>query len=144
MCCYTGLAFIDVQSLEPRHIVEDSYGYLWIEKPRQKTKIMSVIPLLPPALALTQKYSANQMHDDKNYILPIPSNQKMNVYLKEIADLCLIEKSLTTHVARHTFATTIYLTQSLPHEVTAKIIEHSSTRETALLNCLIYTTKSVI
>ncbi len=98
---YTGLAFIDVQQLAPEHIVEDSNGNLWIRKPRQKTKNMCNIPLLDIPLEILRKYAKHPACQKKNRLLPVPCNQKMNSYLKEIADLCLINKTLTTHVARH-------------------------------------------
>ena len=104
-CCFTGLAFIDVQQLSPEHIfidvqqlspehiVKDNNGNLWIRKPRQKTKNMCNIPLLDIPLKILRKYA-----DYPTYILlPVPCNQKMNSYLKEIADLCQIKKNLTTH-----------------------------------------------
>ena len=91
--CFTGLAFIDVQQLSPEHIVKDNNGNLWIRKPRQKTKNMCNIPLLDIPLKILRKYA-----DYPTYILlPVPCNQKMNSYLKEIADLCQIKKNLTTH-----------------------------------------------
>ena len=97
----TGLAFIDVQQLAPEHIVEDSNGNLWIRKPRQKTKNMCNIPLLDIPLEILRKYAKHPACQKKNSLLPVPCNQKMNSYLKEIADLCLINKTLTTHVASH-------------------------------------------
>lgn len=98
---FTGLAFIDIQQLAPEHIVEDSNGNLWIRKPRQKTKNMCNIPLLDIPLEILHKYAKHPACQKKNCLLPVPCNQKMNSYLKEIADLCLINKTLTTHVARH-------------------------------------------
>ena len=98
---FTGLAFIDVQQLAPEHIVEDSNGNLWIRKPRQKTKNMCNIPLLDIPFEILRKYAKHPACQKKNCLLPVPCNQKMNSYLKEIADLCLINKTLTTHVASH-------------------------------------------
>ncbi len=98
---FTGLAFIDVQQLAPEHIVEDAYGNLWIRKPRQKTKNMCNIPLLDIPLAILRKYANYPACLKKKVLLPVPCNQKMNSYLKEIADLCMIKKNLTTHTARH-------------------------------------------
>ena len=106
---FTGLAFIDVQQLAPEHIVEDSNGNLWIRKPRQKTKNMCNIPLLDIPLEILRKYAEHPACQKKNRLLPVPCNQKMNSYLKEIADLCLISKTLTTHVARHSYATSVCL-----------------------------------
>ena len=98
---FTGLAFIDVQQLSPEHIVEDANGNLWIRKTRQKTKNMCNIPLLDIPLEILRKYADHPICQKRNVLLPVPCNQKMNSYLKEIADLCLIKKNLTTHKARH-------------------------------------------
>lgn len=98
---FTGLAFIDVQQLSPEHIVKDNNGNLWIRKPRQKTKNMCNIPLLDIPLEILRKYADDPACKKKGVLLPVPCNQKMNSYLKEIADLCLIKKNLTTHTARH-------------------------------------------
>ena len=98
---FTGLAFIDVQQLSPEHIVKDNNGNLWIRKPRQKTKNMCNIPLLDIPLEILRKYADYPACKKKGVLLPVPCNQKMNSYLKEIADLCLIKKNLTTHTARH-------------------------------------------
>lgn len=100
---FTGLAFIDVQQLSPGHIVKDNNGNLWIRKPRQKTKNMCNIPLLDIPLEILRKYADYPACKKKGVLLPVPCNQKMNSYLKEIADLCLIKKNLTTHTARHSF-----------------------------------------
>lgn len=100
---FTGLAFIDVQQLSPEHIVKDNNGNLWIRKPRQKTKNMCNIPLLDIPLEILRKYADYPACKKKGVLLPVPCNQKMNSYLKEIADLCLIKKNLTTHTARHSF-----------------------------------------
>lgn len=101
LSCFTGLAFIDVQQLSPEHIVKDNNGNLWIRKPRQKTKNMCNIPLLDIPLEILRKYADYPACKKKGVLLPVPCNQKMNSYLKEIADLCLIKKNLTTHTARH-------------------------------------------
>lgn len=100
---FTGLAFIDVQQLSPEHIVKDNNGNLWIRKPRQKTKNMCNIPLLDIPLEILRKYADYPACKKKGVLLPVPCNQKMNSYLKEIADLCLIKKNLTTHIHRHRF-----------------------------------------
>lgn len=100
---FTGLAFIDVQQLSPEHIVKDNNGNLWIRKPRQKTKNMCNIPLLDIPLEILRKYADYPACKKKGVLLPVPCNQKMNSYLKEIADLCLIKKNLTTHIHRHSF-----------------------------------------
>ena len=98
-CCMTGLAFSDVENLDPSHLIIDNDGQLWIRKKRQKTKNMCNIPVLPIANSIIEKYKSASKRTRK--ILPVVSNQKMNSYMKEIADLCGITKKLTIHVARH-------------------------------------------
>ena len=104
-CCFTGLAFSDIHGLRKEHIVEDSNGVRWIRKGRQKTKIMCNIPLMEVPLKILGKYSTNEYCKSRDVLFPVLCNQKMNAYLKELADICGIKKILTTHVARHTFAT---------------------------------------
>ncbi len=124
-CCFTGLAFIDVKQLMPENII-DKNGKLWIEIKRQKTKNNCSIPLLRPAIEILNKYQDNPLLLQGGRVLPVASNQKMNAYLKEIADLCGIEKSLSTHTARHTFATTVTLSNQVSIEVVSKMLGHSS------------------
>src|SRR5205814_300565 len=114
--CYTGLAYIDVQKLKPSNIVIGIDGKYWIHTHRTKTETPSNIPLLPPAVAIMDKYKTYRQVINKNVLLPVSSNQKMNAYLKEIAALCGITKDLTFHVARHTFATTVTLSNGIPIE----------------------------
>ena len=98
---FTGRAFIDVQQLAPEHIVRDNNENLWIRKPRQKTKHMCNIPLLDIPQAILRKYADHPTCRKTGVLLPVPCNQKMNSYLKEIADICMIRKNLTTHTASH-------------------------------------------
>ena len=97
--CFTGLAYIDVQKLRKEHIRESFDGKQWIMTKRQKTNISTNVPLLEVPQKILKKYESKQMNNDM--ILPVPSNQKLNSYLKEIADVCGINKNLTFHVARH-------------------------------------------
>ena len=122
---FTGLAFIDVQQLSPEHIVEDANGNLWIRKPRQKTKNMLDIPL-----EILRRYADHPVCQKKKVLLPVPCNQKMNSYLKEIADLCLINKNLTTHAARHSYATSVCLANGVSIENVAKMLGHSNIKMT--------------
>lgn len=101
LCCFTGLAFSDIHGLGKEHIVEDSNGVRWIRKGRQKTKIMCNIPLMEVPLKILEKYSTNEYCRKHGVLFPVLCNQKMNAYLKELADICGIKKTLTTHVARH-------------------------------------------
>lgn len=127
---FTGLAFIDVQQLAPQHIVEGQNGNLWIRKPRQKTKNMCNIPLLDIPMAILRKYATHPTCQKKNVLLPVPCNQKMNSYLKEIADLCMINKTLTTHTARHSYATSVCLANGVSIENVAKMLGHSNIKMT--------------
>lgn len=126
-CCYTGLAYADVKKLEDSDIVIGIDGGRWIKTRRAKTDTRSNIPLLPTASAILEKYADNNGSDK---LLPVLSNQKMNAYLKEIADLCGIDKNLTFHLARHTFATTVTLTNGVPIESVSKMLGHKSLRTT--------------
>jgi integrase len=128
--CYTGLAFVDVSNLTKDSITIGIDGERWIYTSRQKTKTSSRIPLLPPALAIIEKYKDHPQACNKMKLLPIPSNQKANAYLKEIADLCEIKKQLTFHVARHTFATTVALTNGVPIESVSKMLGHKKLQTT--------------
>lgn len=128
--CYTGLAYIDVKRLTRAQIVTGIDGELWIFTKRQKTDTPTRLPLLPKALELIEKYQDHQICKAGNHVLPILSNQKMNSYLKEIADVCGIDKPLTFHIARHTFATTITLGNGVPIETVSKMLGHKSIKQT--------------
>lgn len=131
-CSYTGLSFIDVQKLSRSDIQNGMDGRQWIFIKRQKTAVASHVPLMPIALEIMEKYSehADCMINEK--VLPVSSNQKMNAYLKEVADLCGIEKLLTFHIARHTFATTVTLGQGVPIESVSKMLGHTDIRTTQI------------
>jgi integrase len=106
-CCYTGLAYADVQKLKPSEIIKGADGEMWIVTKRLKTDTPTKVPLLPAALTILEKYSNDPVCNIKGKALPVSTNQKMNAYLKEIAGVCGINKDLTFHTARHTFATTV-------------------------------------
>jgi site-specific recombinase XerD len=129
-CCYTGLAFIDVFQLTRDRIAKGVDGNQWIFTCRQKTETPTRIPLLPQALVIVDKYKDHPKCIAKNTVLPVLSNQKMNSYLKEIADACGITKTLTFHIARHTFATTVTLNNDVPIESVSKMLGHKSIRIT--------------
>lgn len=131
-CCYTGLAYIDVSKLTTSNIVEGFGGKNWIITSRQKTGSESRIPLLPPALTLLKKYEDHPVCVNKGILLPVLSNQKMNAYLKEIGDLCRINQPITFHLARHTFATTITLTNGVPIESVSRMLGHNSIKTTQI------------
>ena len=127
---FTGLAFIDVQQLAPEHIARDNNENLWIRKPRQKTKNMCNIPLLDIPQEILRKYADHPTCRKKGVLLPVPCNQKMNSYLKEIADICMIHKNLTTHCARHSYATSVCLANGVSLENVAKMLGHSNIKMT--------------
>lgn len=128
--CYTGLAYIDTQKLTHNNINLGLDGNKWIFTNRQKTKTTSNIPLLPQAEYIIDKYKENKTCLNTGRLLPVLSNQKMNAYLKEIADLCGINKELTYHIARHTFATTITLSNGVSIESVSKMLGHKSIKTT--------------
>ena len=99
--CFTGLAFTDVKNLKKEHLVQADNGEWWIRKAREKTDNMCDIPLLDIPRLILEKYQSNPICNEKGLLLPVPSNQRMNSYLKEIADVCGIQKNLSTHIARH-------------------------------------------
>jgi site-specific recombinase XerD len=130
--CYTGLAYIDVFNLTPDNLVEMSAGNLWIMTNRQKTNEPVKIPLLPKALAIIEKYEGHPQALAEGKVLPTLSNQKLNSYLKEIGDMCDILKPLTFHIARHTFATTVTLTNGVPIETVSKLLGHTKLSTTQI------------
>ncbi|MBU0489758.1 MAG: site-specific integrase, partial [Bacteroidetes bacterium] len=130
--CYTGLAYIDLKELKPENVITGNDGKPWVFTNRAKTGISCHVPLLRPALAILEKYKNNPLCVTKKVLLPVYCNQKMNSYLKEIADLCGIDKNLTSHLARHTFATTVTLNNDVPIESVSKMLGHSSIKMTQI------------
>jgi integrase len=128
--CFTGLAYIDVKNLTKSHISFGIDGEKWIFTHRQKTESASKIPILPVTQMIIDKYEDHPQSSNQEKLLPILSNQKMNAYLKEIAAVCEIEKELTFHIARHTFATTVTLTNGVPIESVSKMLGHKNLRTT--------------
>ncbi|NAY92671.1 tyrosine-type recombinase/integrase [Muricauda sp. JGD-17] len=131
-CCYTGLAYSDVQQLKEEHIIIGVNGDRWIKMPRKKTKAISSIPLLAPAEEIILKYRSHPYVLDGKGVLPVLTNQKSNAYLKEIADVCGINKNLTTHLARHTFATTVTLSNGVSISTVSKMLGHRSLKTTQI------------
>ena len=128
--CFTGLAYIDVHNLTKSNIIIGIDGEKWIFTHRQKTESASNIPILPVTQMIIDKYADHPQAINEEKLLPILSNQKMNAYLKEIAAVCEIEKELTFHIARHTFATTVTLTNGVPIESVSKMLGHKNLRTT--------------
>jgi site-specific recombinase XerD len=123
--CYTGYAPIDACNLTSSNLFTDNNNDLWIRTNRAKTDIRANVPILPPILKIINKYKNQQIG-----LIPKISNQKMNSYLKEIADLCGINKSLTWYVARHTFATTVTLGNGVRIENVSSMMGHTTIKQT--------------
>lgn len=128
--CYTGLAFVDVMELTPNDLVKGQDGGLWVKTCRQKTTIPVNVPVLHEPERILTKYQENIRAVANGTIFPKISNQKMNSYLKELAEICGISKVLTFHMARHTFATTVTLVNGVPIETVSKLLGHTSMRST--------------
>ncbi len=131
-CCYTGYAYRDAATLTPEHIDIGINGRQWIYTSRVKNDNISNVPLLEPALEIIERYKKHPICINKNRLLPMKSNQKLNAYLKELADICDIHKPLTMHIARHTFATTVLLANGVSMEATSKMLGHSSIKTTQI------------
>ncbi len=129
---FTGLAYIDVVNLKPSSITVGLDGNPWLMFNRQKTGIIVRVPLLDQVLPIIQKYKSHPSALHRNKMFPGISNQKMNSYLKEIGDICGIRKSLTFHLARHTFATTVTLSNGVPIESVSKMLGHAKIATTQI------------
>ena len=127
--CFTGLAYSDVANLREENIRKSFDGKLWIMTKRQKTNTDVNVPLLDIPKMILKKYKG-KLPNGK--ILPVISNQKLNAYLKEIADICGIKKNLTFHLARHTFATTTTLAKGVPIETVSKMLGHTNIETTQI------------
>jgi site-specific recombinase XerD len=127
--CFTGLAYIDVKQLR-RCEIEHNEGNYWIRTRRQKTGARANIPLLNIPMEIIRKYSILEALQQEDLVLPMPSNQKINAYLKELADLCGITKTLSFHIARHTFATTVTMMNGVPIETVSKMLGHKNITST--------------
>jgi len=130
--CYTGFAYVDVANLTTDHIKIGPDGKKWLIKCRQKTGISERVPLLPPTLQIIKKYENYPKLNDQNKLLPIPSNQKVNAYLKELGDICGIQTQITFHIARHTFASTVTLENGVPLDSVSKMLGHRSIKTTQI------------
>ncbi len=128
--CYTGLAYADVKKLNRAEIERTPNGLWWIKTRRQKTKQRSQLPLFATAKEIIDKYTDLSALSAKDEVLPVISNQKMNAYLKEIANIVGIEKNLTFHVARHTFATTVTLQNGISIEAVSRMMGHTNIQST--------------
>ncbi len=132
IACYTGLAYSDISKLSPSHIQKRDDGNQWIIINRTKTKSQCSIPIYPNVLEILERYADYPEVLLKGKVLPVASNQKLNSYLKELASICNINKNLTMHMARHTFATTVTLSNGVPIETASKVLDHKSLKITQI------------
>ncbi len=130
--CYTGLGYAELSKLNKGHIQMGNDGGKWIIIDRDKTDIRCRIPVLPQANSILQNYENFPFCQSHQKLLPIHSNQKMNEYLKELAGICGINKNLSMHVARHTFATSVTLSNGVPIETVSKMLGHTSLKTTQI------------
>ncbi len=126
--CFTGLAYVDIKGFKSEHLSQDTDGTWLIRKHRQITGEQSIIPLLPAAVRILQKYSSTD--DIRDFKWYVSSNQKMNQGLKFIGKRAGVSKTLHMHLARHTFATTVTLSNGIPIESVSKMLGHSNLRQT--------------
>ena len=122
--CYAGLAYVDIEQLTLHNLQTGADGKKWVYTFRQKTSNKSNIPLLPQALKIIEKYNDYKQNNLKGLLFSMINNSKTNAYLKEIADLCGVDKNLTIHMARHTFAITITLSNGVPIETVSNMLGH--------------------
>lgn len=130
--CYTGYAYSDAEALTIDDVCIGIDGELWIIRNRKKTNTTENVPLLPIPHQIIQKYKNHKYCKATKKLLPMNSNQRYNAYLKEVADLCGIKKKLTTHTARHTFATTVLLMNDVPMETAMELLGHTDIRTTQI------------
>lgn len=130
--CYTGLSYSDISKLNRNHLRIGIDKKEWIIIDRTKTNNRCRIPILPKAKEILRKYKDYPKNLSKGLLLPVLTNQKMNSYLKELGDICNITKSITMHMARHTFATSVTLGNGVPIETVSKILGHTSLKTTQI------------
>ena len=130
LACYTGLPYSDLKKLDRTYIQEDNDGSFYIKHPRTKTKVVSIIPLLPKAEAILKKYS--QTDDFRDFKWKIPCNQKFNAGLKELGVLAGITKPMFVHLGRHTFATTVTLSNGVSLESVSRMLGHTTIKHTQI------------
>jgi site-specific recombinase XerD len=130
--CYTGISYVDIMNLTPNHLVLGMDGGNWIMTKRQKTNSTVKVPLLAQALDIVNKYKDHPTTAVNGSLLPVLSNEKLNVFLKEVANFVGIQKNLTFHMARHTFATTVTLSNGVPIETVSKLLGHSKIATTQI------------
>ncbi|MCS5622626.1 MAG: site-specific integrase [Candidatus Marinimicrobia bacterium] len=137
-CCHTGLAYVDIKQLTHDNLTIGIDGNTWLQIYREKTHTPSLVPLSEHAKQMVHKYKNHPKAVSRNLVFPVHSNQKMNVNLKKVAKLCGIEKNLSMHVARHTFATET-MTKDVPLITVSHMMGHSSTKTTQIYAKLVNT-----
>jgi len=130
--CYTGIAYVDLMKLTKNNIAIGIDGNQWIITKRQKTKTPVKVPILERTKAIIDKYDNHPITQVTGMLLPSITNEKLNVFLKEVANFCGIKKNLTFHMARHTFATTVTLTNGVPIETVSKLLGHTKISTTQI------------
>jgi site-specific recombinase XerD len=128
-CCFTGLAYSDVANLTKQHIQLSIDGKLWIKGRRVKTGIEYNIPLLNIPKIILEKYKSSL---PENKLLPVGLLNMYNKSLKKIAKISGIDKRITSHLARHSFATTITMSKGVPIETVSKMLGHTSIKTTQI------------
>ncbi len=131
-CCYTGFAYSEVHKFKQGDLVLGIDGEYWLTTNRKKTGERESVPLLPIAYAIVKRHETNSRCIRTGQLLPVKSNQVYNSYLKEVANICGIKKHLTTHIARHTFATTVALSNGVPIETVSKMLGHNKLATTQI------------
>jgi site-specific recombinase XerD len=130
--CYTGLSYSDLKEFTGDKVIIGIDGNKWINYKRAKTGVDAKFPLLTPAQKILDKYVNDPECNTTGLLLPVKSNQRLNSYLSEIAELCEIDKHITMHIARHTFASTITLANNIPIETVSKMLGHTDIKTTQL------------
>lgn len=130
--CYTGISYADLIRLTEINLHLGDDGKKWIITKRQKTKTPIKIPLLEKAHELLIKYDGHPMTEVSNTLFPIITNEKLNLYLKEVAGACGIKKNLTFHMSRHTFAITVTLSNGVPIETVSRLLGHTKIATTQI------------
>jgi len=137
--CFTGLSYSDLKLLTRDSLSKGIDGKNWIIYEREKTGVRASIPLITQAQLIIDKYANDPECNINNQLLPVKSNQKLNSYLAEIAELCEINKHITMHLGRHTFATTVTLTNGVPIETVSKMLGHTSLKTTQIYSKVVDT-----
>lgn len=130
--CYTGFSYSNIAKLNKYHFQKGGDNNFWIVIDRTETESRCRIPLLSEALEILKKYVNHRLLNSSDRLLPVSSNQKKNAYLKELADICGIQKNLSMHVACNTFGTSVTLSYGVPIESVSKTLGHSSLKTTQI------------